>query len=291
MKEALAVILSAMTVRYLVSLHPHSGESTPPMYGDYEAQRHWMEIAINVPIEDWYLGKTKGNDLKYWGLDYPPLSGYFAYAWGRVAERFEPEMVALIDSRGYETVSSKVFMRLTVLISDVIVYFTSAWLFSSLYRSKSSTTWKVLLPILLQPALVLIDHGHFQYNSVSLGLIIWSVILIQNGCDEYGTCLAVMSVCFKHLSLYFIPGYFFFLLSKILKKKKTDQVQIVSGVLGLGIMGSLTAVLCFLPLCRNSEKYLSDECKEIVTSAMLRLFPFERGLFEDKVANVWCALS
>ena len=47
-EKALAVILSAMTVRYLVSLHPHSGESTPPMYGDYEAQRHWMEIAISV---------------------------------------------------------------------------------------------------------------------------------------------------------------------------------------------------------------------------------------------------
>ena len=137
MKEALAVILSAMTVRYLVSLHPHSGESTPPMYGDYEAQRHWMEIAINVPIEDWYLGKTKGNDLKYWGLDYPPLSGYFAYVWGRVAERFEPEMVALIDSRGYETVSSKVFMRLTVLISDVIVYFTSAGLNNPSSKSRT----------------------------------------------------------------------------------------------------------------------------------------------------------
>ena len=23
------------------------------MYGDYEAQRHWMEITINVPVNKW----------------------------------------------------------------------------------------------------------------------------------------------------------------------------------------------------------------------------------------------
>ena len=30
-----------------------------PKFGDYEAQRHWMEITINTPIEEWYL------DYKY----------------------------------------------------------------------------------------------------------------------------------------------------------------------------------------------------------------------------------
>jgi alpha-1,3-glucosyltransferase len=292
MKEVFCVFLIALTVRYLVSLHPHSGESTPPMYGDYEAQRHWMEITVNVPIDDWYRGETKGNDLKYWGLDYPPLSAYFAYAWGRVAERFEPEMVALTSSRGYETVSSKVFMRVTVLISDVVVYFTGAYLFCSMYCSK--TSYKVLLSILLQPALILIDHGHFQYNTVSLGLIIWSIICIQNGLHEFGTCIAVMSVCFKHLSLYFIPGFFFFLLLKVFKQPKADNVQIIGSILGLAVMGCLMLAICFAPLCRYSDSVpsmFSEECKDVLISAVMRLFPFERGLFEDKVANVWCALS
>lgn len=43
------------------------------MFGDYEAQRHWMEITIHTPIGDWYRNTTT-NDLLYWGLDYPPLS-------------------------------------------------------------------------------------------------------------------------------------------------------------------------------------------------------------------------
>ena len=53
------------------------------MYGDYEAQRHWMEITINLPITEWYQNTTR-NDLLYWGLDYPPLSAYHSYVTGRM---------------------------------------------------------------------------------------------------------------------------------------------------------------------------------------------------------------
>jgi len=35
------------------------------MFGDYEAQRHWMEITYNLPINEWY-NQTKDNDLMYW---------------------------------------------------------------------------------------------------------------------------------------------------------------------------------------------------------------------------------
>ena len=34
---------------YSVGLHGHSGEGKPPMYGDFEAQRHWMEITVRRP--------------------------------------------------------------------------------------------------------------------------------------------------------------------------------------------------------------------------------------------------
>jgi len=29
------------------------GAGKPPMYGDYEAQRHWMELTINLPPKQW----------------------------------------------------------------------------------------------------------------------------------------------------------------------------------------------------------------------------------------------
>lgn len=30
-----------------------AGQGKPPMYGDYEAQRHWMEITTNLPVSEW----------------------------------------------------------------------------------------------------------------------------------------------------------------------------------------------------------------------------------------------
>lgn len=53
------------------------GEATPPMYGDYEAQRHWMEITTHLPFREWYT-----YDLQYWGLDYPPLTAYVSWLCG-----------------------------------------------------------------------------------------------------------------------------------------------------------------------------------------------------------------
>ena len=83
------------------------------MYGDYEAQRHWMEITTNLPISDWCVclrsvkplrpctlwfaaqglsascryRNTTDNDLQYWGLDYPPLSAYQVRIYMRVTPR------------------------------------------------------------------------------------------------------------------------------------------------------------------------------------------------------------
>jgi len=31
----------------------HLGQHKPPMFGDYEAQRHWMEITYNLPLSHW----------------------------------------------------------------------------------------------------------------------------------------------------------------------------------------------------------------------------------------------
>jgi alpha-1,3-glucosyltransferase len=53
------------------------GQGTPPMFGDYEAQRHWMELTIHLPFRQWYT-----YDLPYWGLDYPPLTAYVSWVCG-----------------------------------------------------------------------------------------------------------------------------------------------------------------------------------------------------------------
>lgn len=85
-----------------------SGAGDAPKFGDYEAQRHWMEITVHTPIKDWYRPSVD-NDLSYWGLDYPPLTAYQSLVHGLVLKRIEPAAVALHSSRGYETPSRCVF--------------------------------------------------------------------------------------------------------------------------------------------------------------------------------------
>jgi alpha-1,3-glucosyltransferase len=74
--------LIGIGIRWAVSLHPYSGEGKPPMYGDFEAQRHWMEITLNLPLAEWYVNSSN-NDLMYWGLDYPPLTAYHMQLCGQ----------------------------------------------------------------------------------------------------------------------------------------------------------------------------------------------------------------
>ena len=63
--------------RSLAIAYSSTGFNVPPMHGDFEAQRHWMEITTHLPISQWYF-----YDLPYWGLDYPPLTAYHSWLLG-----------------------------------------------------------------------------------------------------------------------------------------------------------------------------------------------------------------
>ena len=54
----ISIAAFGMLVRLGVSLHPYSGAQNPPKYGDFEAQRHWMEITLSLPVRDWYKNTT-----------------------------------------------------------------------------------------------------------------------------------------------------------------------------------------------------------------------------------------
>ena len=81
--EIVSALSLTLLVRCLIGLHPHSGQSKPPMFGDFEAQRHWMELTNNLPTEDWYRNTTD-NDLLYWGLDYPVITAYHSLVMGKM---------------------------------------------------------------------------------------------------------------------------------------------------------------------------------------------------------------
>lgn len=136
------------------------------------------------------------------------------------------------------------------------------------------------LTILFQPALILIDNGHFQYNSLMLALTLWSISAFQSGHDLIGSVLFVASLGFKQMALYYAPGVFAYLLGKCLWLGGREGLNLF---LHLGLTVALSFTLLFLPFLTPFPASLFQ--------ALHRIFPFARGLFEDKVANFWCTLN
>ncbi|CAK6441214.1 unnamed protein product [Pipistrellus nathusii] len=274
------VVLIGLTVRWTVSLNSYSGAGKPPMFGDYEAQRHWQEITFNLPIKQWYFNSSD-NNLLYWGLDYPPLTAYHSLLCAYVAKVINPDWIALHTSHGYESQAHKLFMRATVLIADLLIYIPAVVLYCCCLK-EMSTKKKVAnaLCILLYPGLILIDYGHFQYNSVSLGFALWGILGVSYHWDLLGSLAFCLAINYKQMELYHSLPFFCFLLGKCFKKGLKGKGLVLLIKLACTVVASF--VLCWLPFVTEKEQALQ---------VLRRLFPVDRGLFEDKVANIWCSLS
>ncbi|KAJ4482066.1 glucosyltransferase [Lentinula aciculospora] len=280
MRNSLIFIIFSACVflKLCLGLASYSGENTPPMYGDYEAQRHWMEITIHLPTNQWYT-----YDLQYWGLDYPPLTAYVSWICGSVAHYINPEWVALDSSRGIETTTSKFFMRASVIAFDALIYIPALLIFSRTWlgtRSKRTQDLAFLM-LMLHPALLLVDFGHFQYNSIMLGFTIMALNFFSTGHDLLGAVSFVLSLGFKQMALYYAPAIGSYLVAKCVLLGPTDGGRLF---LRLGLITLATFILLFLPWIPPFSA-----SPVLMLDPISRIFPFARGLFEDKVANFWCA--
>ncbi|VDL98479.1 unnamed protein product [Schistocephalus solidus] len=272
-----------LCLRCATMLHPYSGAGSPPMFGDYEAQRHWMEITVNLPAHNWYFNSTE-NDLNYWGLDYPPLTAYHSYLLGIIAQNVNASWVELHASRGLETAEHKLFMRYTVLLSELLTY-TPAVIYFVCTAVRHLTVTPCLsqgvLSLLMfsYPGLILIDHGHFQYNCVSLGLFLLAFGFFCDDHNVFGTIAFCLALAYKQMELYHALPFFGFLLGHCLRQPPRRAVfQFVC----LAFTVCTSFILVLLPFLSSNEQ---------LAQLGFRLFPLARGLFEDKVANFWCISS
>ncbi|KAI0333646.1 glucosyltransferase [Cubamyces sp. BRFM 1775] len=272
-----SLVLASLWVKWAVGLGSYSGHGTPPMYGDYEAQRHWMELTIHLPIRQWYT-----YDLQYWGLDYPPLTAYVSWVCGLIGAWINPAWFALDKSRGVESPGSKVYMRITVLVLDILIYVPALYMFTRVWQGTRSSRRQelALAALLFQPALLLIDFGHFQYNSVMLGLTLLSANFFATERDLLGAVCFVLSLGFKQMALYYAPAIGSYLLAKCFYLGPTDGTRLL---IRLALVTVASFVVLFLPFLPPLAPISS------ILDPITRIFPFGRGLFEDKVANFWCA--
>ncbi|OWB75351.1 hypothetical protein B5S31_g5236 [[Candida] boidinii] len=276
------IIIFAIIIRCAVGLGSYSGENTPPMFGDFEAQRHWLEITVNLPISEWYF-----YDLQYWGLDYPPLTAFHSFFLGKIGNLIDKSWFLLDSSRGFETSDLKSFMRITALISELVIYIPAVvwyckWMGRYYNNALPVDQTIIAAAILFQPHLIIIDHGHFQYNSVMLGFTLLSIVNLLY--DNY--CLAsvffICSIMFKQMALYYAPIIFCYLLS-LCTWPFPSNIKLLR-LISIGISVVLTVLIILLP-------FILQGGINQVAQIIHRVFPFARGLFEDKVANFWCATN
>ncbi|KAF2172368.1 glycosyltransferase family 57 protein [Zasmidium cellare ATCC 36951] len=298
--------------RWCTAIWPYSGFQRPPMHGDFEAQRHWMELTINLPVTHWYF-----HNLQWWGLDYPPLTAYHSWILGKAGSSINPSWFALYLSQGLDDPDLKVFMRATVYISEHLVYIPAVIICTRhLARLHNINSWEAsiaLTAILMQPATILIDHGHFQYNTVMLGLVVASISSMLAGRALWSCLFFVGALGFKQMALFYAPAVAAYLAGACI----FPRIDIVRFI-GVAVVTLASFALLFVPLLLGtfydtyrkvplpSDVTLPPLLSAIpfpipqkawyfpylvqLTQSIHRIFPFARGLFEDKVANIWCAV-
>ena len=302
----------ALAVRAALGAAPHSGQAVAPMHGDFEAQRHWMEVTTALPPRRWYVNDSawdvgtlaamapdaraaaltpRGNDVLYWGLDYPPLTAYHAAAAGAVAHALVPDAVAWGASWGAESPAVKAFMRTTVLAADAAVYLPAAAAAAAAFLGVAGASGRAkgvaFAFLALQPGLLLVDHGHFQYNGVALGLTLAALVATGRGAFLRAAALFAAALNYKQMTLYFAPVFFVAMLAAATRRRVLPATwSPVAGVAALGAVMVAVFAALWLPLCTGTPT--AAACGDVLAAVLRRQFPFSRNLFEDKVSNLWC---
>jgi alpha-1,3-glucosyltransferase len=307
---AVASVSAVALLRVLVGYQPHSGQdnyhgSHGAYGGDFECQRHWMELTWHLPLAEWYW-----YDLGYWGLDYPPLTAYVSWICGALSSLLVgPASVALGTSRGLEDPLHKAYMRGTVLVLDLLLYGSIVWVATRPRRPGTSATttttshghdtqsiWFFLLAM-AQPAMLLIDHGHFQYNTTALGISLWSFYYMSRPDFQncvIGSFLFCCALSFKQMTLYYAPAVFCYLLGRCFapttpKALENGRKFVISRFVALGGTVLVTFALLWWPFVVYGPD--GTTALDRMTHVMRRIIPLQRGLFEGKVSNIWCVLS
>ncbi|KAG2493559.1 hypothetical protein HYH03_008373 [Edaphochlamys debaryana] len=276
---------------------------------DFEVHRNWLAITHSLPLSQWYLDATSE-----WTLDYPPLFAWFEWALAQLAARVEPGMVVLTNL-GYDSDAAVLFQRFSVMATDAVLLLAAYLLargvgaapFSPRAGASAASAGCCLFLLLATCAgLLLVDHVHFQYNGVLMGVLLLSLAAGRSGAPLLSGVLFAALLMLKHLFAYAGPVYFVLLLRHYCfggeGEEAAEAAAAASGaeaqaggrgkgrggagwfgrglvrlaVLGCGVVAVFAAALGpFLALGQGKQ-------------LLSRLFPFGRGLLHAYwAANAW----
>lgn len=175
-------------------------------------------------------------------------------------------------------------MRLTVILVEVIFLFPAVYLMAQLFHASEKFTISnqyillVILVFLLKPDIILIDHGHFQYNSLILGLILGAFYCLKT--KSYYLCclLFTLAIHSKQMAVYYALAFFAGLIGSVCRDYKGNNKKIFTMLIKFGVIVIVTSLLIWLPFI------LTGSASNVISA----IFPIHRGLYQLKVQNFWC---
>ena len=130
----------------------------------------------------------------------------------------------------------------------------------------------------LNGGLLLVDHVHFQYNGMMIGLLHVSVALVATGHERSGALAFAVLLNLKHLFLFAAPLYFIHLLQGFVLRQRSPSIGALRRLVGLGVIVLATFAASLGPFVAIGQ----------LGQLAARLFPFGRGLTHAYWApNAW----
>lgn len=281
---------------------------------DFDVHRNWLAVTRQTPIGEWYWNDANGQTVHT--LDYPPAFAFFQFLLSSnpLTDKILPSgdrcLEILPDSDNDPSDACVVFQRGTVILGDLI-FWAGAYFASRAYHYRRPLHFAVtsFLLIVLNPALLWLDHIHFQYNGMMIGILLACLGCFMMGnnvaaiptentqavvqplaYDLYhlaGAALYALLLNLKHLYLPLAPLFFCYLLERYcltyaIPPGKRRKQFLPTKFLMLALVTGSVLVVPWVPFLRAG-----DPINEIM-QILKRLFPFGRGLVHDYWAgNVW----
>jgi alpha-1,3-glucosyltransferase len=286
---------------------------------DFDVHRNWLAITRHLPLNEWYFDDVGGRTVHT--LDYPPGFAWFEYALSNnfvtnlLLERGwldERCLELLPDSDNLPSERCVIFHRCTVILSDSILYL-GAYLASTAYGARfaqesdgNESKRLAFFLIVTNPGLIMLDHIHFQYNGMLLGILLCSIACIIRGVSRnklqnqrasiqsesnqtwelLGAAFFAILLSMKHLYMTLAPLYLVYLLRHHCFVAKQAKFSItLQFSFPRFIVLAMVTLLCFLPFVPFLMKNPAGQMEQILK----RLFPFGRGV-SDAMTDEICIL-
>ena len=221
---------------------------------DFDVHRNWLALTHHLPLSEWYF--TTNNNTTVHTLDYPPGFAHFEYALSNNGITSRLLVDGWLDQRCFELlpdVTASIqsmecirFHRGTVICIGDILFFIGAYFFATtatttatiiqdttINNQATTTSYLTFFLIVSNPGLIILDHIHFQYNGMLLGLLLLSISCMVRGAsvaaagtssssssssshrwELLSAAIYAVLLTMKHLYITLAPLYFFYLLRR-----------------------------------------------------------------------------